>query len=44
MEDLLYAGESNAIRGAIFDVYQEMGRGLLEWVYQECLEILFFPC
>ena len=38
MEELLYAEESYAIRGAIFDVYREMGSGFLEPVYQECLE------
>ena len=27
MEELLYAEESYAIRGAIFDVYREMGSG-----------------
>jgi GxxExxY protein len=41
MEELLYAEESYAIRGAIFDVYREMGSGFLEPVYQECLEIEF---
>jgi GxxExxY protein len=39
MKELLYAEESYAIRGAIFDVYREMGGGFLEPVYQECLEI-----
>jgi len=29
MEELLYAEESYAIRGAIFDVYREMGSGFL---------------
>ncbi|HKI16836.1 MAG TPA: GxxExxY protein [Isosphaeraceae bacterium] len=38
MEGLLYAEESYAIRGAIFEVYREMGSGFLEPVYQECLE------
>jgi PD-(D/E)XK nuclease superfamily len=36
MEELLYAEESYAIRGAIFDVYREMGSGFLKPVYQEC--------
>ena len=30
--------ETYAIRGAIFEVYREMGCGFLEAVYQECLE------
>ena len=30
--------ESYAIRGAIFEVYRELGCGFLEAVYQECLE------
>ena len=34
----LFKEESYAIRGAIFDVYREMGCGFLEAVYQECLE------
>ena len=38
MSELLYANESYAIRGAIFEVYSEMGSGFLEPVYQECLE------
>jgi len=38
MEGLLYAEESYAIRGAIFNVCREMGSGFLEPVYQECLE------
>jgi len=36
---LLYKDESNQIQDAIFEVYREMGRGFLEAVYQECLEI-----
>jgi GxxExxY protein len=35
---LLYQDESYAIRGAVFEVYREMGCGFLEAVYQECLE------
>lgn len=35
---LVYEKESYAIRGAIFDVYHELGCGFLEAVYQECLE------
>ena len=38
MEELLYAGESYAMRGAIFEVYRDTGSGFLEPVYQECLE------
>lgn len=34
----LFEEESFAIRGAIFEVYREMGCGFLEAVYQECLE------
>ena len=37
-KELLYQKESYAIRGAVFDVYREMGCGFLEAVYQECLE------
>jgi hypothetical protein len=52
MEELLYAEESYAIRGAVFEVYREVGCGFLEAVYQECLEKEFklsdffraFPC
>ena len=39
MEPLLYEEESYRIRGAIFEVYKEMGCGFLEPVYQECLEL-----
>ena len=35
---LLFEKESYAIRGAVFEVYSEMGCGFLESVYQECLE------
>lgn len=38
MEDLLFREESYRIRGAVFEVYREMGCGFLESVYQECLE------
>jgi GxxExxY protein len=38
MSKLLYEEESYAIRGAVFEVYREMGSGFLESVYQECLE------
>jgi len=35
---LLFEDESYAIRGAVFEVYREIGCGFLEAVYQECLE------
>jgi len=38
LEEYLYEKETFAIRGAIFEVYKEMGSGFLETVYQECLE------
>jgi len=34
---LLFKEESYAIRGAIFEVYKEIGSGFLEAIYQECL-------
>ena len=37
-DDLLYKEESYLIRGAVFEVYREMGCGFLEAVYQESLE------
>lgn len=37
----MYADESYAIMGACFEVYNEMGSGFLEPVYQECLEMKF---
>ncbi|HZW24695.1 MAG TPA: GxxExxY protein [Gallionella sp.] len=36
--DILYRDECYQIRGAVFEVYREMGSGFLEAVYQECLE------
>ena len=38
MGNLIYEDETFAIRGAVFEVYKEMGCGFLEAVYQECLE------
>src|SRR5271165_3969144 len=38
MGQLVYAEETFAIRGAVFEVYRIMGCGFLEPVYQECLE------
>ena len=35
---LIFEEETYAIRGAVFEVYKEMGCGFLEAVYQECLE------
>lgn len=38
MGKLLLEDESYALRGAVFEVYREMGCGFLEAVYQECLD------
>lgn len=38
MTGLKFEAESYRIRGAVFEVYREMGCGFLESVYQECLE------
>ena len=37
MASLKFEEESYRIRGAVFEVYREMGCGFLEAVYQECL-------
>jgi len=37
-DGLLFEKETYAIRGAVFEVYRQMGCGFLEAVYQECLE------
>jgi GxxExxY protein len=37
--ELIYKDESYAIIGACFAVYGDKGRGFLEPVYHECLEI-----
>jgi GxxExxY protein len=37
-QHLLFKDESYLIRGAVFEVYREMGCGFLEAVYQECLQ------
>ena len=36
--NLLFPDETYAIRGALFEVYREVGNGLREEVYQQCLE------
>ena len=36
---LVYEDETYAIRGAIYEVYNTLGSGFLEAVYQEALEI-----
>lgn len=38
---LIYEEESYRIMGACFEVYRIRGRGFLEAVYQECLEMEF---
>ena len=35
---LIYPEECYAIRGAIYEVYRELGNGFREEVYQQCLE------
>ncbi|MBM9537895.1 GxxExxY protein [Desulfobulbus alkaliphilus] len=35
---ILFEKECYQIQGAVFEVYREMGCGILEAVYQECLE------
>lgn len=39
--EFLYAEETYRIRGAVFEVYGQMGSGFLEAVYQECLQLEF---
>lgn len=39
MTDILYKEESYQIVGAGFEVYNEVGSGFLEAVYQECLAL-----
>ena len=41
MPELLFKDESYKIVGACFEVYNTMGSGFLEQVYQECLAIEF---
>ena len=37
-DGIIYEEESYQIRGAVYEVYWEMGCGFLEAVYQECLQ------
>ena len=39
MDNLLYREESYNIRGALFAVFNELGCGYLERVYQDALEV-----
>ena len=39
MSERIYEEETYAIRGAIYEVYKEMGNGYREEVYQQCLEL-----
>jgi GxxExxY protein len=41
LADIVYKDEAYAIVGACFEVYNEMGCGFVEPVYQECLEVEF---
>ncbi len=41
MEEFLYKNECYKIIGSCFNVYNTIGHGLLEAVYQECLELEF---
>jgi len=41
MTDILFKDESYKIIGACIEVYNELGCGFLESVYQEALEIVF---
>ena len=38
---MIYPDECYAIRGAVYEVYRELGNGFKEEVYQQCLEIEF---
>lgn len=40
-KEVVYKKESYKIIGACFEVYNEMGNGFLEAVYQECLGLEF---
>ena len=39
--EIIFKEESYRIMGACFEVYNQMGCGFLEAVYQECLELEF---
>ena len=39
MGEIIYPEESYSIIGACFEVYNELGCGFLEPVYQECLQL-----
>jgi len=41
MTEILYKEESFKVIGACFEVYNEMGCGFFEAVYQECVELEF---
>ena len=41
MTKLIYAEETYKIRGALFEVYKNLGCGFLEAVYQEATKIEF---
>ena len=41
MTELLYRAETFVLIGACYEVYNHMGFGFVEAVYQECLEIEF---
>lgn len=41
MTEFLYKDETYNILGSCFNVYNNIGHGLLESVYQECLELEF---
>ena len=41
MAEIIFPEESYQIVGACFEVYNEMGSGFLEAVFQECLEMEF---
>ncbi len=41
MTEIIYKEESFMIVGACFEVYNEMGCGFFEAVYQECVELEF---
>jgi GxxExxY protein len=37
--NLIYPSESYALVGVCFEVFNELGSGFLEEVYQQCIEI-----